>query len=91
MLFIAHCFLLFAVLQFVVITGYYASLRLAKNKKTKHSKHHPTDVFRLNPFAVTSFPSRCDVLNNRPARIQAFDISDKLPCWRAGHASAMAN
>ena len=33
MLFIAHCFLLFAVLQFVVITGYYVSLRLAKNKK----------------------------------------------------------
>lgn len=33
MLFIAHCFLIFAALQFVVITGYYASLRLAKNKK----------------------------------------------------------
>ncbi len=29
----AHCFLIFAALQFVVITCYYASLRLAKNKK----------------------------------------------------------
>ena len=33
MMLIVHCFLLFAVLQFVVITGYYASLRLAKNNK----------------------------------------------------------
>ncbi|MDR4514924.1 hypothetical protein [Nitrosomonas sp.] len=33
MMFIAHCFLLLAALQFIVITGYYASLRLAKNKK----------------------------------------------------------
>ena len=33
MVFIAHCFLIFAVLQFVVITGYYNELRLAKNKK----------------------------------------------------------
>ena len=47
MLFIVHCFLIFAVLQFVVITGYYASMRLAKNKKTKHSKLYPTEVFRL--------------------------------------------
>jgi len=30
---IAHCSLLFAALQFVVITCYYASLRLAKNKQ----------------------------------------------------------
>ncbi|MCB1936632.1 MAG: hypothetical protein KDF59_11885, partial [Nitrosomonas sp.] len=29
----AHCFLIFAALQFVVITGYYASSRLAKIKK----------------------------------------------------------
>ena len=47
MLFIVHCFLIFAVLQFVVITRYYASMRLAKNKKTKHSKLYPTEVFRL--------------------------------------------
>ena len=33
MVFIAYCFLIFAVLQFVVIKGYYASLHLAKNKK----------------------------------------------------------
>ena len=33
MLLIAHCSLLFAALQFVVITRYYASLRLAKNKQ----------------------------------------------------------
>ena len=32
-MFIAHCFLIFAALQFVAITGYYASLRLAKSKK----------------------------------------------------------
>lgn len=33
MMLIAHCSLLFAALQFVVITSYYASLRLAKNKQ----------------------------------------------------------
>jgi len=33
MMLIAHCSLLFAALQFVVITRYYASLRLAKNKQ----------------------------------------------------------
>ena len=30
---IAHCCLFFSALQFVVITRYYASLRLAKNKQ----------------------------------------------------------
>ncbi len=33
MMLIAHCSLSFAALQFVVITRYYASLRLAKNKQ----------------------------------------------------------
>ena len=33
MILIAHCFLLFSALQFVVITCYYASLRFAKNKQ----------------------------------------------------------
>ena len=35
MMFIARCSLIFAVLQFVVITSYYASLRLAKNKQQR--------------------------------------------------------
>ncbi len=33
MMLIVHCSLSFAALQFVVITRYYASLRLAKNKQ----------------------------------------------------------
>ncbi len=33
MILIAHCSLSFAALQFVVITSYYSSLRLAKNKQ----------------------------------------------------------
>ena len=33
MMLIAHCSLLFSALQFVVITSYYASLRLVKNKQ----------------------------------------------------------
>jgi hypothetical protein len=35
MVFIARCFLIFAALQFVVITRYYASLCLAKNKNQR--------------------------------------------------------
>ncbi|MDR4653196.1 MAG: hypothetical protein MRJ52_12530 [Nitrosomonas sp.] len=35
MVFIARRFLIFAALQFVVITRYYASLRLAKNKNQR--------------------------------------------------------
>jgi len=35
MVFIARRFLIFAGLQFVVITRYYGSLRLAKNKKQR--------------------------------------------------------
>jgi len=35
MMLIARCFLFFAVLQFVVITSYYASLRLAKKKQQR--------------------------------------------------------
>jgi hypothetical protein len=37
MVFIARCFLIFAALQFVVITRYYASLCLAKNKNQRTS------------------------------------------------------
>jgi len=35
MMLIAHCALFFAALQFVVITCYYASLRLAKDKQQR--------------------------------------------------------
>jgi hypothetical protein len=46
MVFIARCFLIPATLQFVVITRYYASFRLA-GKKSTHSKSHSTEVFRM--------------------------------------------
>jgi hypothetical protein len=49
MVFIARCFLIPAVLQFVVITRYYASLRLAgnKNQRTLNPIQLRTEVFRL--------------------------------------------
>jgi hypothetical protein len=38
----------FAALQFVVITRYYVSLRLANKETTTHAKHHPAEDFWLN-------------------------------------------
>jgi hypothetical protein len=50
MVFIARRFLIPAALQFVVITRYYASLRLitpCRKQKSTHSKFHSTEVFRF--------------------------------------------
>jgi len=53
MLIARRCFF-FTALQFVAITRYYVSLRLAKKKQQRtHAKHHPPEGFRMNCLTMT--------------------------------------